>query len=317
MTFPSGETASNTSIDLNTDPGSGRADINGMMMQVYSNSWLAVNMYFDKPIDGCVLAQQGYLGINISTNSHQKNDLQFETSPSQECGKTGQESTASIKTLPPHDQSLECQMTVKPFDDNNPDSTSVIAIAFQFPRECLGAIAQLWIRGTVYIDSGENEFDVEPVLDMWIGPIDPTVPEGVTSTASSDLPTVTADFGEDPTVVVPENDPPTELQIRNIKNGSGAAVDATSSVTFNMKMLTWSTQEEVENSFASGDPFVYDLSSDLLLDGFMQGLIGMKAGGRRLVVIPPDLAYGIDGTSDGVVGPDESLVVVIDLISID
>ena len=315
--YPTGESSSNTYVDLNTDPGSGRADINGMMMQVYSNGWLAVNMYFDKAIDGCVLAQQGYLGISISTNFHQKNDLQFETAPGQDCWKNGQESTASIKTLPPHDQTLDCQMTVKPFDENNPDSTSITAIAFQFPRECLGAISQLWIRGTVYIDAGEDEFDVEPALDMWIGPIDPTVPEGATVDAARDLPSVSGAFGEDPEIVVPEVDPPTDLQIQDIKRGTGSTVSATSSVTFNMKMMTWSMAKQVDNSFLSGEPYSSDLSSSDFIDGITKGLVGMKVGGRRLLVIPPDLAYGSDGSNDGTINPDETLIAVIDLISID
>jgi peptidylprolyl isomerase len=49
--------------------------------------------------------------------------------------------------------------------------------------------------------------------------------------------------------------------------------------------------------------------------GWQQGIPGMKEGGRRLLVIPPDLAYGEAGAG-GAIGPNETLIFVVDLIKV-
>ena len=51
-----------------------------------------------------------------------------------------------------------------------------------------------------------------------------------------------------------------------------------------------------------------------MVDGWEEGLLGMKVGGRRELVIPPDLAYGQDGAGEGIIAPNETLVFVVDLL---
>jgi peptidylprolyl isomerase len=75
--------------------------------------------------------------------------------------------------------------------------------------------------------------------------------------------------------------------------------------------MAWSTGEVVESSW-SGDPATFGLNQVIL--GWQQGIPGMKVGGRRLLVIPPDLGYGASG--GGPIAPNETLIFVVDLIAI-
>lgn len=60
--------------------------------------------------------------------------------------------------------------------------------------------------------------------------------------------------------------------------------------------------------FTLGDP-------SAAIAGFQEGILGMRVGGERLLVIPPDLAYGQSGTSDGVIPPNSAIVFRVELVS--
>ena len=74
----------------------------------------------------------------------------------------------------------------------------------------------------------------------------------------------------------------------------------------------WSTGGEFDASWNSGQPLEFPLGAGRVIPGWDQGIAGMKEGGRRLLVIPPDLAYGAQGAPP-VIGPNETLVFVVDL----
>ena len=71
-----------------------------------------------------------------------------------------------------------------------------------------------------------------------------------------------------------------------------------------------------ERSGEDGEPSSFQLGSGGVIRGWDEGVKGMKVGARRQLVIPPDLAYGPDG-SPPTIGPNETLVFVIDLLSVD
>ena len=77
----------------------------------------------------------------------------------------------------------------------------------------------------------------------------------------------------------------------------------------------WSTRQQFDASWDRGDTFTFRLGAGQVIGGWDQGVAGMKVGGRRRLVIPPDLGYGSRGAG-GVIKPNETLVFVVDLIGL-
>ena len=79
--------------------------------------------------------------------------------------------------------------------------------------------------------------------------------------------------------------------------------------------MAWSTGRQFDASWDRGDTFKFGLGKGQVIRGWDEGVAGMKVGGRRRITIPPDLAYGKRGAG-GVIGPDETLVFVVDLVGV-
>jgi len=140
-----------------------------------------------------------------------------------------------------------------------------------------------------------------------------TVTSSTESSSDSALPTVSDNAGAKPTISKPEGAAPTTLVTKDIIEGSGPEAVATSTMTVHYTLLTWSKGEVVESSWDGGSPATFPLAN--VIAGWQQGIPGMKVGGRRLLVIPPDLGYGEQGAG-GAIGPNETLVFVVDVIGI-
>jgi peptidylprolyl isomerase len=113
-----------------------------------------------------------------------------------------------------------------------------------------------------------------------------------------------------PAVPVREGPPPTTLVTQDLKEGTGAAAAATSTVTVDYVAVSCSTGKIFDSSYSRGQPDTYQL--DRVIPGWSQGLAGMKVGGQRLIGIPPDLAYGSAGGPPDI-APDETLWFLVDL----
>ncbi len=125
----------------------------------------------------------------------------------------------------------------------------------------------------------------------------------------------TADDGGKPTVEVPEGDPPEELVVEDLEEGEGAEAQAGDELTLDYVGVLYETGEEFDSSYDAGMPLPVVLGEGGVIPGFDQGLEGMKEGGRRQIIIPPDLGYGKQGQPPDI-PPDSTLIFVIDLISI-
>jgi peptidylprolyl isomerase len=111
------------------------------------------------------------------------------------------------------------------------------------------------------------------------------------STSAVGLPSVSNNAGETPTITPPTGAAPTTLQAVDIIEGDGAEVLATSTLTVHYTLMSWSNGEVLESSWTGGEPATFPLSG--VITGWQQGLPGAKVGGRRLLVIPPSLGYGV------------------------
>jgi peptidylprolyl isomerase len=127
---------------------------------------------------------------------------------------------------------------------------------------------------------------------------------------------ISTDLTQKPEIQKPTGDPPTELQTEDIVVGEGPAAKAGDMVEMQYVGTSWSTGEQFDASWDSGQPFTFELGAGGVIAGWDQGIVGMKEGGRRLLVIPPELGYGEAGAGGGAIAPNETLVFVVDLVSI-
>jgi peptidylprolyl isomerase len=118
---------------------------------------------------------------------------------------------------------------------------------------------------------------------------------------------------EKPEIDFPHGDPPTQLDIVDITEGTGAEAQPGQNVRVHYVGVAYSTGEEFDASWNRGEPLEFRLGAGRVISGWDQGLVGMKVGGRRQLTIPPDLAYG-DRGAGGVIKPGETLIFVCDLV---
>ncbi|MBK5287840.1 MAG: FKBP-type peptidyl-prolyl cis-trans isomerase [Acidimicrobiia bacterium] len=116
-----------------------------------------------------------------------------------------------------------------------------------------------------------------------------------------------------PDVPVKVGPAPTTLVIEDLKVGDGAETVPTSSVTVDYIGVACSTGVIFDSSYKTGQPAPFALSG--VIKGWSEGLVGMKAGGQRLLGIPSDLAYGASGQGADI-GPNEALWFVVTLNSV-
>lgn len=114
-----------------------------------------------------------------------------------------------------------------------------------------------------------------------------------------------------PVIKKPTGDPPSKLVIVDIVKGKGPAAKSGDSLTADYAGTSWSTGKQFDASWGK-TPFTVALGQGQVIQGWDQGLAGMKAGGRRMLVIPGDLAYGAQGRPP-TIKPNETLIFVIDL----
>jgi peptidylprolyl isomerase len=119
-----------------------------------------------------------------------------------------------------------------------------------------------------------------------------------------------------PKVTVPKGAPPKKLEIKEIEEGSGAEAKAGDEVSVQYAGVGYESGKEFDSSWSRGaEPFSFGLGAGQVIPGWDQGVEGMKVGGRRELIIPPGLAYGAAGAPPAI-GPNETLIFVIDLLAV-
>jgi peptidylprolyl isomerase len=122
---------------------------------------------------------------------------------------------------------------------------------------------------------------------------------------------ISKDTSKKPKIVTPEGDPPAELMTRDIVRGKGPKARPGDRLTMQYVGVSWSTGEQFDASWDRGQAFPFQLGAQMVIPGWDKGMVGMRQGGRRLLIIPPDLGYGPQG--NGPIGPNETLVFAVDL----
>lgn len=110
-------------------------------------------------------------------------------------------------------------------------------------------------------------------------------------------------------------EPPAGLEVIDLVVGDGAEAVAGRRVTVQCLGVRWSDGGVFDASWTRGQPFTFDLGAGQFIAGWEQGVAGMRVGGRRVLVIPPQLAYG-DRGAGSVIGPGETLVFAVDLVEV-
>jgi len=112
-----------------------------------------------------------------------------------------------------------------------------------------------------------------------------------------------------------EGAPPAELLIEDITVGEGPEAQPGQYVSVHYVGVAHSSGKEFDASYNRGEAFDFPLGGGQVIQGWDQGLAGMRVGGRRKLTIPPALGYGARGAG-GVIKPNETLIFVVDLIGV-
>jgi peptidylprolyl isomerase len=140
-----------------------------------------------------------------------------------------------------------------------------------------------------------------------------------TGTQTSPSPAEAAEALKDtstkPVIPKPTGTPPRKLVKEDIVKGKGPGAKKGDTVVVNYVGLNFSNGREFDASWDSGATFPVQLGTGSVIAGWEKGLIGIKEGGRRKLVIPPELGYGAQGYPPDI-PPNETLIFVIDAVSI-
>jgi peptidylprolyl isomerase len=118
-----------------------------------------------------------------------------------------------------------------------------------------------------------------------------------------------------PNVDIPAGAPPAELVREDLVTGTGAEAKAGKTVEVHYVGVAWSTKKQFDASWDRGETFDFPLGAGRVIRGWDEGVAGMRVGGRRRLTIPPAMGYGARGAG-GDIGPNETLVFIVDLLAV-
>jgi peptidylprolyl isomerase len=122
-------------------------------------------------------------------------------------------------------------------------------------------------------------------------------------------------LNKEPVVEVPAAEPPKQLETKELVEGTGAEAKAGDTITVQYVGVGYESEEKFDASWDRGEPFTFTLGAGEVIPGWDEGIVGMKEKGRRELIIPSELAYGPEG-SPPAIGPNETLIFVVDLLAV-
>jgi peptidylprolyl isomerase len=136
---------------------------------------------------------------------------------------------------------------------------------------------------------------------------------GTAAETSANAPTES--INTKPVVKVPSGPPPTQLEAIDLIEGSGKEAKVGDTVSVQYVLVDYKSGKEIESSWERNEPFSFELGTGGVIQGWDLGVQGMKEGGRRELIIPPELAYGAEGSPP--IEPNATLIFVIDLVKVE
>jgi peptidylprolyl isomerase len=135
-----------------------------------------------------------------------------------------------------------------------------------------------------------------------------------TTTKPSTTPAQTngQDLNKKPVVKAPGGKPPTDLVVKDLVKGTGRTAVPGAQATVQYVGVLFKGGKQFDASWDRGQPFTFQLGAGMVIPGWDRGVVGMKVGGRRELIIPADQAYGAQSPSPDI-PPNSPLVFVIDL----
>jgi peptidylprolyl isomerase len=114
---------------------------------------------------------------------------------------------------------------------------------------------------------------------------------------------------------VPAGKPPTKLVVKDVKKGSGATAKAGDEASVYYVGVVFKTKEQFDADWDTGEPFTFKLGAGDVIKGWDQGVQGMKVGGERELILPPNLAYGSEGVYPSI-PPNSTLIFLVKLLKL-
>ncbi len=136
-----------------------------------------------------------------------------------------------------------------------------------------------------------------------------------TDSTTTSTSTATAPNRTKPKVVVPKGAPPKKLVEKDLIVGKGPVAKTGDFITVQYVGVDYKTGKQFDASWDRGQPFPFQLGAGQVIPGWDKGIVGMRVGGRRELIIPSDLAYGAKGQPP-TIKPNSTLVFIVDLLSV-
>jgi peptidylprolyl isomerase len=146
---------------------------------------------------------------------------------------------------------------------------------------------------------------IQPAPSAPQGPI--TIPAPITTPKTGPL-------SKEPTIAKSTAAAPTKLIVKDFVKGTGAALKVGQTATVNYVGATYPAAKVFDASWKRGTPAQFQLMTGALIPGWVEGLPGMRVGGRRELIIPAALGYGKQGNSAAGIKPNQPLIFIIDLL---
>jgi peptidylprolyl isomerase len=143
-------------------------------------------------------------------------------------------------------------------------------------------------------------------------PATTSTPSSTTTTASATTPK-SGPLSKEPTITVPTGAPPKTLVTKDLITGTGATAKPNSSVVVNYVGALYKNGKVFDASWKRNQTFPFTLGAGQVIQGWDQGVPGMKVGGRRELIIPASLAY--KNQAQPGIPAGSTLVFIVDLLS--